>query len=418
MSLEATGISSASALAQIKKKSRYRNSMSTESPIVLLTPPNPEEVVREERRLSMDSVHSVDKDKEEDEFLVPPAEPEPEEIVAKLIKQRRPSTITTLSNTIKQIFIEKKMKEDGIPALIIEGLYLGSIGAAKNLQWLKSHGVSHVLCVAGGIGACFPKQFVYHMVEINDAAHEDISSHFGACYQFIEDALTTGGKVLVHCFAGMSRSVTVTAAYLMQKQRIHAVPALKLVKQARTAANPNAGFIVQLIKFENVIGLRKNGNESENRTNKTDHDPTHKAEDDEEKHTETSSASNNNMSIKLNSPMVQEWETGRRPSLFTALAKLRGIKNRSRMSSTDSDNEEKEKPKELGLHPALDNVKLQLLKEVSDETDDNDRTKPQTINIQSLAVDKEEEEEVITPLESLNQTRFPDTIPSDEPVDL
>eukprot|EP01083_Nonionella_stella_P109728 320286_1 len=128
-------------LDQIKQKKRYRNSISTESPIVVLTPPKQDEIVREERRLSNASAHSIAstgsaKESEEpkspkhENHLLPPAEPEPEEIVARLISQRRPSTITTLSNIIKQIFIEKKIKEDGIPSEIISGLYLGSIGAA------------------------------------------------------------------------------------------------------------------------------------------------------------------------------------------------------------------------------------------------------------------------------------------------
>ena len=126
----------------------------------MLTPPNPDEVVREERRLSnasaVSNASSAHKSDHDNSHLLPP-EPEPEEIVAKLIHQRRPSTITshTLSTVLKQIFTEKKIREDGIPQEIITNLYLGSIGAAKNLQWLLSNGITHVLCVAGGIGACY-----------------------------------------------------------------------------------------------------------------------------------------------------------------------------------------------------------------------------------------------------------------------
>mmetsp|Transcript_54324 Transcript_54324/g.48900 ORF Transcript_54324/g.48900 Transcript_54324/m.48900 type:complete len:526 (+) Transcript_54324:49-1626(+) len=337
-------------LTEIKKKTRYRNSVSTESPIVMLTPPNPDEVVREERRLSNASAHSIASSagssgdgNNDPDHLAPPPEPEPEEIVAKLISQRRPSTITTLSQVIKQIFIDKKIKEDGVPSKIIDGLYLGSIGAAKNLQWLKSNNITHILCVAGGIGQCYPKQFIYKVIDINDAPSEDISSHFKSSFTFIENAINIKhGNVLCHCFAGMSRSVTVTAAYLMQKNKMHAVPALKFVKQCRQQANPNAGFIVQLIKFQNIIGLPPSTNNSPNVSDNEDHNDEEEEEEEKADKPKTKtlkslkSIANKSLTIRLNSPEVKEWENGRRPSLFTALAKLRGMKNRARANSTDS----------------------------------------------------------------------------------
>merc|ERR1712154_202491 len=249
----------------------------------------------------------------------------------------------------KQIFIDKKVKEDGIPSLIINGLYLGSIGAAKNLEWLKSNGITHILCVAGGIGSIYPKQFEYKIVDIDDAPNEDITVHFEACYDFIESALQKdNGRVLVHCFAGMSRSVTVVSAYLMQKKRMLAVPALKFVKLHRNAANPNAGFIVQLIKYQKVIGLTQNEKKKTFKglalgaLKKRNMEQSEKNIEDKKENKIIETKKNghhteeNNEDIELNSPMVKQWENGRRPSLFTALAKLRGLKNRVRNDSMDS----------------------------------------------------------------------------------
>merc|ERR1712087_1002218 len=120
-----------------------------------------------------------------------------------------------------------------------------------------------VLCVAGDIGACFPSQFAYKVIAIDDAPDEDICAHFDASLAFIEAALSEGGKVLVHCFAGVSRSVTVVSAYLMHSERIGAVAALKRVRAKRAVANPNAGFIVQLIRFQRTLQLPLSEDEDE-----------------------------------------------------------------------------------------------------------------------------------------------------------
>jgi len=60
---------------------------------------------------------------------------------------------------------------------------------------------------------------------------------------------------LVHCFAGMSRSVTIVSAYLMKKYSMGAIEALKYVLSKREQSNPNAGFILQLIKYQQILNI-------------------------------------------------------------------------------------------------------------------------------------------------------------------
>ena len=54
---------------------------------------------------------------------------------------------------------------------------------------------------------------------MTDTPSEDLARHFDACFAFIDGALADGGAVLVHCFAGKSRSVTVLLAWLMRSRR-------------------------------------------------------------------------------------------------------------------------------------------------------------------------------------------------------
>jgi protein-tyrosine phosphatase len=49
---------------------------------------------------------------------------------------------------------------------------------------------------------------------------------------------------------GKSRSVTIILAYLIQIEKFELLTAIIYVKQRRTIANPNNGFVKQLIEFE------------------------------------------------------------------------------------------------------------------------------------------------------------------------
>ena len=59
--------------------------------------------------------------------------------------------------------------------------------------------------------------------------------------------------MLVHCFAGVSRSASVVLAYLMREHGLSLRAAFKLAKAKRPFINPNEGFRVQLQKYEQEL---------------------------------------------------------------------------------------------------------------------------------------------------------------------
>ncbi|KAK3440882.1 hypothetical protein EUGRSUZ_B01140 [Eucalyptus grandis] len=148
--------------------------------------------------------------------------------------------------TQKLLNVRKSLTEwtdkDKDPCKIEEGLFLGSVGAAKNKDALKHLNVMHVLIVASALEPAYPDDFVYKVIK----------------------AKRLGGGVLVHCFVGKSRSVTIVVAYLMKKHGMSLSQALEHVKSRRPQASPNSGFMSQLQDYEKFLqGCRTKKEEPE-----------------------------------------------------------------------------------------------------------------------------------------------------------
>lgn len=77
----------------------------------------------------------------------------------------------------------------------------------------------------------------------------DIAKHFHQSIEFIKRYISTT-NVLVHCYAGMSRSASVVIAYLIQEHKMTLSLALSSVTRQRPCVDPNDGFMKQLRDFE------------------------------------------------------------------------------------------------------------------------------------------------------------------------
>ena len=64
--------------------------------------------------------------------------------------------------------------------------------------------------------------------------------------------------MLIHCVAGISRSVTITIAYLMKQYQMPLQKAYDFIKNKRPAISPNLNFMGQLLEYERMLDLGNN----------------------------------------------------------------------------------------------------------------------------------------------------------------
>ncbi|CAL0329924.1 unnamed protein product [Lupinus luteus] len=137
---------------------------------------------------------------------------------------------------------------------IADHVYLGSDTVAKNHELLRQNGITHVLnCVGFVCPEYFKSDFVYKTLWLKDSPTEDITSILYDVFDYFEDVREQGGRVLVHCCRGVSRSTSLVIAYIMWRESQSFEDAFQYVKNARGVTNPNMGFASQLFQCQKRV---------------------------------------------------------------------------------------------------------------------------------------------------------------------
>ena len=134
-------------------------------------------------------------------------------------------------------------------AHVARHVYLSNYFAAKSLAKVRSLQITHVLVCAAELPMALTRQLptlIYTKLELadNPSSILDLEAALGA----IAAAAAAGGRILVHCAAGASRSAAIVCAWVMREQRVGYDEALNLVRTKRWV-QPNAGFELQLRAF-------------------------------------------------------------------------------------------------------------------------------------------------------------------------
>jgi protein-tyrosine phosphatase len=141
-----------------------------------------------------------------------------------------------------------------ITEIIPKFLYLGNQMNSENLELLKSLKITHILNCTNNIKNLFPNDFKYHRIPIYDDYDQQIDKYFEESIKFINNCRKNNGRILIHCYAGISRSATITIAYIMKMNKYKFIDTYKYVKKQRSIVEPNLDFKKSLKKWEIILG--------------------------------------------------------------------------------------------------------------------------------------------------------------------
>jgi len=226
------------------------------------------------------------------------------------VRRPRASTSPLLPSFVDHETWFNDSKFDGsFPSRVLPFLYLGNLAHAGNAYMLHALGITHVVSVGecalvppltdgyqtsvtygqnqsgayqltssttGGGSACGfvagrvgngslwveEKEGRIKVLDIKGVCDDGIDSlrpQIAPTIEWIDKARAEGGKVLVHCRVGVSRSATVTIAYVMHHLKTTLVDAYLMVRSRRLSVliQPNMRLLYNLCGWEIELARRR-----------------------------------------------------------------------------------------------------------------------------------------------------------------
>jgi len=142
------------------------------------------------------------------------------------------------------------------PTKIISNIFLGTAFNAADLKWLQENNIEVIVNVTPGISNYFPNKFEYYNFDqVLDIGASSLRPYYEKFYQIMEENVPQNRRILVHCFAGRSRSTSLVLYYMMRKYNWSLETALTYLKERRPFININKTFIEEIQKMleENAV---------------------------------------------------------------------------------------------------------------------------------------------------------------------
>lgn len=129
---------------------------------------------------------------------------------------------------------------------IIDNIYLGSAFNAADHEWLEEKGITCIVNVTKEISNFYPDEFTYHRYGVDDLLGSRIGNYYDSFLDICDSHAQS--NILVHCFAGRSRSASLVVYYLVKRHDMSLLNAISFVRQRRSIVNMNIDFVNEIEK--------------------------------------------------------------------------------------------------------------------------------------------------------------------------
>ena len=195
-------------------------------------------------------------------------------LCSKYIKDEELKKGTEFGSILDALKNKNKAKDDGTfygkikssdrkypNSIICDKLYLGNGEHSKDLKVLQNLKITHIINATLKFKNEFESfgEIKYLQLAIDDNEQESFDPfwykimNFMNCLDEDNEEKKDDNRVLIHCEMGISRSATITIAYLMNKQEISLYDAYFYVLDKRKVIRPNKSFLKQLEKYEKKL---------------------------------------------------------------------------------------------------------------------------------------------------------------------
>ncbi|KAK6954986.1 hypothetical protein Daesc_002616 [Daldinia eschscholtzii] len=168
--------------------------------------------------------------------------------------------------------------DGSFPSRILDYMYLGNLGHANNPDLLKAMGIHQILSVGetaswrDGDLEAWGTDNVLAVEKVQDNGIDPLTKEFEKCLEFIDRGRRNGTATLVHCRVGVSRSATICIAEVMRALNLSFPRAYCFVRARRlnVIIQPHLRFAYELLKWEEMLQLRRQRSGAGNATNNDD----------------------------------------------------------------------------------------------------------------------------------------------------
>ena len=133
---------------------------------------------------------------------------------------------------------------------IIDQIAVGSYEDAINLQVLQANDITAVLDLASEVSYSLPPSILRLKIPLEDRVPMK-QEYIRLAVNWLRNAAEER-RVLVHCLAGISRSVTIVMCYLHEVQGSSLEDAYGMIRSKRFQANPHPALLDSIHEYYEV----------------------------------------------------------------------------------------------------------------------------------------------------------------------